>query len=178
MVSFNQLELAGLPGLIKPRLQGTIQPQEDIPTLAWNGLYPVGLMSLRRGGAEPDMYRCVRVHDHVSFLAANAGELFVGLKHRSGLIVIDDERPEVLGWNIGRQVNPIGFAAIQWLAFGIDERSSVLRSNPDHLQGHGGGDACGVVMKHSPCIEIAHPGLEQKLVPASEGCNPGAVWVE
>ena len=62
--------------------------------LSGNGLHPVGLMSLRRNGAEPDIYRCVRVHDDDPFLAADAGELLVGLQHRASLIVIDDERPE------------------------------------------------------------------------------------
>ena len=90
-VSLNQFKLPGLPGLIEPRLQGTIKAQEDTLTFAWNSLHPIGLMPLRRCGAEPNIYRCVRVHDDILFLAADAGELFIGLQHRSGLIVIDDE---------------------------------------------------------------------------------------
>ena len=125
-MSFNQFELPGLPGLIKPRLQRAIEAEEYVPTFTRNGLHPVALMTFWRGGPEPNIHRRVGIHDNSLFLAPDAGELLIGLQHRTGLIVVDDERPEVLRRNIGGQVNLIGFAAIQWLAFGVDERGGVL----------------------------------------------------
>ncbi len=73
--SLNQLKLTGLPCLVEPRLQWAVQAKEDVPTLAGNCLHPVGLMSLRRGRAEPDIHRCVGVHDDAFLLAADTGEL-------------------------------------------------------------------------------------------------------
>src|ERR1700733_11549900 len=96
----HQLKLTGLPSLVKPRLQRPVQAQEDIPTFVGNSLYPVGLMALRCGGAKPDIYRGVRVHDDTLCLATDAGELFISLQHRAGLIVIDDEWPEILCRNV------------------------------------------------------------------------------
>src|ERR1700759_5559589 len=43
--STNQLELTRLPRLVKPRLQRTIETQDDIPALVRNCLHPVCLMA-------------------------------------------------------------------------------------------------------------------------------------
>src|SRR5580698_1158143 len=68
----------------------------------WNGLNPVGFAAFGRGWAKPNIYRAVGVDDNALCLAADAGELFIGLQHRAGLIVIDNERPEILRWDVRR----------------------------------------------------------------------------
>src|SRR5580700_902995 len=127
-VSLNQFELTGLPCLVEPRLQWAVKAQKDVPTFVWNGLNPVGFAAFGRGWAKPNIYRAVGVDDNALCLAADAGELFIGLQHRAGLIVIDNERPEILRWDVRRQVNLVGLAAVQRLAFGVHERGSVLRA--------------------------------------------------
>lgn len=52
----DQLKLARLPGLVEPRSQGTIQPENGKPAFACDSLGPVFLKALRRIGTEIEIY--------------------------------------------------------------------------------------------------------------------------
>jgi hypothetical protein len=54
--------------------------------------------------------RCVRVHDDARLLVADAWELLVGLQHRARLVVVKNERPELLCRNVRRQMQIVGLA--------------------------------------------------------------------
>src|SRR5579862_9201385 len=125
-------------------------------------------MTLRRGGAEPDIYRRVRVNDDALLLAADAGELLIRLQHRAGLIVIDHERPEVLCRNVGWQVDLICLAAVKRPAFRIGGSGDILRAEADHAQRHRGRDTGGVIDEVNTRIEIAHTWLGEELITAPD----------
>src|SRR5271165_362863 len=84
------LDFSGLPGLVEPRLERTVEAKDRVPAFARNGLHPVGMACWRRR-AEPDVHRSVGVDDDVFLLTADGRELLVGLKFRSRLVVVNDE---------------------------------------------------------------------------------------
>src|SRR5450631_4109353 len=97
-------ELADPPGLVEPRLQGAIETEQRVPALSGYGLRPVGCIHpLRKARAEPDVDRTVRVGRDSLSGAVDAREALVGLQHRTRLVVVQRERPEVLHWHVGRQ---------------------------------------------------------------------------
>src|SRR5580658_3068194 len=150
--SVHQFELARFPSLVEPRLQWAIETNEDVPAFAGNGLHPVGFMSRRRGWAEPDIDRGVGIDDEAFLLTADAGELLVGLEHRTGLVVVGNEGPEVLGGDVGRQVDFVGLAAVERVALRIGDGGSVLRALAHNLRRHGGRDNGGVIDEVNACI--------------------------
>ena len=87
----HQFELTGLPRLVEPRLERTVEGQDDEPTSLRDGLNPVEFMTRWRGRTKPDIHRGIRVDDDSLCLAANAWEPLVSLEHRAGLVVIDNK---------------------------------------------------------------------------------------
>src|SRR5208282_1820112 len=99
-----QLDLPRPPGLVEERLLRPVETQEDIPALARNRLSPIVLLAGRRLRAEIDVDRTVGIDLEPLGLAADARELLVRLDHRARLVVVDDDRPEILGRNVLRQM--------------------------------------------------------------------------
>ena len=55
--SLHEFKLAGLPSLIKPRLQRAVETQQNIPAFSGYGLHPVRFMASGRCWTEPDIDR-------------------------------------------------------------------------------------------------------------------------
>jgi hypothetical protein len=53
---FHRLDFARLPGLVEPRFQGTIKPQDHKPTFACDCLRPISLKVCGRIGSEIGIY--------------------------------------------------------------------------------------------------------------------------
>ena len=77
--SFHQLELSRLPGLVEPRFQRAVEPENGIPALARNGLRPVRCLAGGGLGAEVEIHRAVVIHQQLVPLAAFARERLAGL---------------------------------------------------------------------------------------------------
>src|SRR5512144_890408 len=122
----DQLDLPGPPGLVEPWLERPVETQADVPSLAGDGLDPVGLLSDWRLGTEVDVGRRVGVDGDVRLLATDARELLVGLQHRARLRVVHEDRPEVLRRDRSRQVQPVALRAVEVLTGRIAERDRVL----------------------------------------------------
>src|SRR5580658_1431777 len=105
MKSLRQLKLAGLPRLVEPRLQRTVEAQQNIPAFAGYGLHPVGFVASWRCRSEINVYGGIGIDDDGFIFTADARKLLVGLQHRTSLVVVNDERPEVFRRNVGRQMN-------------------------------------------------------------------------
>jgi len=96
---------------VEPRLKRPVEAQEDVPAFAGNGLHPIVLMATRSLWAEPDIDRLVVINLESLCLAADAGILLVGLEHRAGLIVVEQQGPEILDGYVGRQVQLVSLAS-------------------------------------------------------------------
>src|SRR6516225_8689631 len=177
MRSLQLLNLTRPPGLIEPRLQRAVEPQDGVPALARNGLYPVAFLAGRRFGTEVHVRRLILVNHDALLLATEAWELLVSLEHRARLIVVEHHRPEVLRRDVRRQVQLVGLPAVQRLALGVNERDGVLRTFPDGLGIHRGRDAGRVEEEERTRVEHANAVLLE-LVAADEREFPRAVREE
>lgn len=57
-------------------------------------------------GVHHALFRLVRVDQEPLDLAADAGRLLIRLEHGACLVIVNDERPEMLGGNVDRQIQP------------------------------------------------------------------------
>src|SRR5262249_36308743 len=96
------LKFAWLPRFVEEGLLRTVQPQDHAPAFAGPRLHPVDFLAGRSLGAKIHIHRRVGIDDDALFLAANTWKLFVSLEHRTGLGVVENERPEILGRNVRR----------------------------------------------------------------------------
>src|SRR6516165_5208159 len=103
MRSRQLLNLTLTPGLVEPGLQWAVEPQDGVPALARNGLYPVAFLAGRRFGTEVHVRRLILVNHDALLLATEAWELLVSLKRRARLIVVEHHRPQVLRRDVRRQ---------------------------------------------------------------------------
>ena len=161
--SVHQLDLAGSPSLVEPRLQRTIQAQQCVPALAGNRLHPVALLAGRRTRPEVDVDRGVGVDLESLGLAADGRPLLIGLQHGTRLVVIKDDGPEVRHRNVRRKAKPV--VAADWInAFLCRERGPLWY---DDLQYAGNGAVdrwlatCMQVVGDWPRMErsFAEPGV-------------------
>jgi hypothetical protein len=109
----HQLDLIWSPSLVEPRLQRAVETEDHIQAFARDGLRPIVFMTGRDGWCEINVHRGIRIDDDALFLTPNARELPVGLEFRARLIVIDHQRPEVLGRDVRRKMQLISLAAIE-----------------------------------------------------------------
>ena len=123
-------DLARPPSLSEPRLQRPAESQHDIPTLSRDGLDPVALFAGWSLRAKVDIHRFVSVHQKPFGLAAYTGELLISLQHRTCLVTVNDQGPELLHGNTCWQMQHVHPAAIERRAFRILDRPRVLRSSP------------------------------------------------
>jgi hypothetical protein len=77
VTSMGHLDLPWPPGLVEPWLKWAVEPQDDPPALAGEGLYPIGFMARRRFRAEIDVPGGVRINDDALLLATEAGESLI-----------------------------------------------------------------------------------------------------
>ena len=96
----------------------------------------------------------------------------IGLEHGACLVVVENERPEVLGGNVRRQVNLVGLAPVEGIALGINVGAGVLRTFPDHFRGHRGRDPGGIEEEARVSVEEAHAVLLEFITAAYEGRAP------
>src|SRR5215471_15830520 len=151
------LEVAGFPSLVEPGLQRRVQPQQHVPALPRNGLYPVVLLSCRSLRPEPHCHRTVRILLDGGLVAVDAGKLLVGLQHRACLVVINRERPELAGWDWTGQRDLVGLAAIKIVALRIPNRYCIGRPATWLGRGHRWRDAGRVVVKQVRASSIRSP---------------------
>ncbi len=123
--------------MVEPGLEWAVEAQDREPALAGDGLDPVVLVLLRRFGSEVEIDRAVMVVAQVVAFAVAAGEPLAGLQFRSGLRVVDDDRPEVLGWHVAGDASGGRPWPVECVAVAVDHRPGVLRPGSNHLQRHG-----------------------------------------
>ena len=88
-------------------------------------LHPIRFVTGRSRRTEIDVYRGIGIGNG-PFLAADCGESLIGLEHRTSLVVVNHNRPEILRGNTRRQMEFVGLAAIQRLFVSVHERGGVL----------------------------------------------------
>lgn len=111
-----QLDFTRPPVLVEPQLERSVQAKDHEPAFAWNRLHPVVLPFRGCLGSEVDIHRAVRIDLDPLVLTADARGVLVGLHHRAGLVVIDDDRPEILHRDVRRQAQLVVLAAIERIA--------------------------------------------------------------
>src|ERR1700739_3598871 len=131
--SSHRLYLFRPPSLVKPRFKRTVETQDRIPSLAGDGLHPIVFLVGRSLRSEINIYRTIRIDQQPLRQAADRGELLIGLEHGACLVVIQRERPEGLGGDVGWHMHSVRLAAVKGTALGIYKRSCVLRTFPDHF---------------------------------------------
>src|SRR5580658_7913206 len=88
--SLHQLEFARLPCLVEPRLQRTVEAQQNIPAFAGCGLHPVGFVASWRCPCYMNVYEGMGNDDDGFIFTADARKLLVGLQHRTSFVVVND----------------------------------------------------------------------------------------
>ena len=106
------LDFSRSPSLVKPSFQRAIQTEDHKPALARNCLHPIVLKTGRSLGAKIGIDGTVRIDLEALVLTAHAWELLIGLYKGSGLIVVDDDRPKVLGRDVRRKVQLVSLGAV------------------------------------------------------------------
>src|SRR5208283_5649588 len=102
--------------------------------------------------AEPDIYGSIRIDGQARLLTADAGEPLIGLKFRTRLVVIHDERPEILRRDVGRQMDLISLTAIKRFTLRIYKCGGVLGADSNNLGRHRRSNAGGVVKHHGASV--------------------------
>src|SRR5580704_9973190 len=146
MMSLHQRDLTRPPGLVEPRLQWSVHAKDHKPALARNRLQPVVLFACRRFWREIDVERAIRVLLYSLSLASDCREALAGLQHRARLRVVHRDRPEVVYRHIGRQMEFVGFGAIEWLFLAIKIGSRVIGTYSYSRFRHG--------RRHTASIEV------------------------
>ena len=103
------------PCAIEPLLAWAVETENAKPTLAGNRLHPVGFLAGWGFRPKVEINTPVSIFYHLRIaliVLAGVGHLFA-LEHRTGLRVVDHERPEPLRWGIGWNVEFVGFGPIQ-----------------------------------------------------------------
>ena len=83
-------------------------------------------LALWRFGAEIDVVGAIRVLLHALGLTADGWKLLTGLKLATRLGVIHGNRPKVVHWYIGRQMELVGFGAIECLFAGVQKGNRIV----------------------------------------------------
>src|SRR5262249_2124464 len=151
-----QLDFSGSPGLIEPRFQRAIEAKNDEPALAGNHLHPVMLKTGRRFGAEIDIDGAIHIDLEIRGVTAHARELLIGLQHPPRLVGVEDDRPEILGRNVGGKVQFVGLGAVERMALRIVHGPRILRTLTNHLRFHGRRDPSGEVEEVDRAIQVAY----------------------
>jgi hypothetical protein len=103
------VELVELPSLVEPRLERSVEAEQHEPGLAGQGLDPVRLLTLGRGGAEVQVVGAVGVGLELAGAAGQGRPDGRGdLGERAGLGVVDVHGPEVLGRRVQVDVHMAG----------------------------------------------------------------------
>ena len=151
-----ELDIARLPLAFKPGLQRTVKPKNSEPALIGDGLNPIRLMSLRCLWAKPQRNRSISIDHHITIALIVFRRIrLAGLQHRTSLGVIDHDGPEVLGRNVGRDIDLIGLRPVEISTLGIRCGKRVLRSNARQFQDHRGRIHRRDVIEHGSRIFIA-----------------------
>ena len=107
------------------------------------------------GRSERKGDRAVRVLGQRGGCVVLARERLTALKFRPGLRVVDDDRPEVLGGDVGWDCELVVLGAIEVLAGGVVLGVGVLRSDAGNVQCHGRGVHGREVEEHCSRVEVA-----------------------
>src|SRR4051794_9357400 len=93
----HRLNLSRAPSLVEPRFKRTVEPQEGIPTFTRDRLHPVCFLA--RGGlwSEINVHRTIRIDQQSLGETTDSRGLLIGLEHRACLVIVERERPEILG---------------------------------------------------------------------------------
>ena len=75
------LNLTGTPRFIEPRLERTIEAEENVPSFSWNRLHPVVLFTNRSLRPEIDVNRAIGINYDILILAADSWPFLVSLEH-------------------------------------------------------------------------------------------------
>src|SRR5712672_4188852 len=125
----HRLNRSGSPSLVEPRFERTVQPQEGVPALPRDRLHPVCFLARGSLWSEINVHRTIRIDQQSLGQTTDGWGLLVGLEHRACLVIVERERPEILGRNIGRHVQPVRFAAVQGVTLCVQKCTGVLRTH-------------------------------------------------
>ena len=112
-------------------------------------------MARKSLGSEPYCHRAIGILLYVFVGAIGAGELLIGLQHGAGLVVMDHERPELLGRDRRWERDLVGLAAVKVFALAVAGSVRVGRSGARLRIGHRLRDAGCLVMVQ--CAGIQEP---------------------
>ena len=105
--------------------------------------------------------------------AADERIFLVGLEHGAGLVIVHNYRPVLLDWNVGRQVQFVILAAVEWIPVRVQAGPGLRGSCADH----GGCYACGEEEVEDVVVEAEDAGLFLELVATGERDSPCAVRI-
>src|SRR5271165_121443 len=158
-----QGDIAWSPGLVEPWFERPVEAKDGEPSPAGNSLNPVTFFTGRRLRSKVEVVGTVGVLLDARAVATFRGKLLVRLKHGSRLCVVNDHRPEVLGWRVGRYVQLVALPSVEVVVFRIQSGNGILRTNSDHLQNHGRGHSGVSVEKHGASVEHASVIVEKEV---------------
>src|SRR3954462_6652710 len=93
----HRLNLSRAPSLVEPRFKRTLQPQEGVPPLPRDRLHPVCFLARGSLWSEINVHRTIRIDQQSLCQTTDSRGLLIGLEHRACLVIVERERPEILG---------------------------------------------------------------------------------
>ena len=93
-----------------------------------DGLEPVALVAFGGRGSEVDVGRAVGVGLDGAGLAAETGQVLVGLQHRAGLVVVHQQRPEPALGDVGWKREAVVAGAVEVVPFAVAHRDRCTAS--------------------------------------------------
>src|SRR5262245_13912909 len=124
LLLFEPLDIGQLPGLLKQRLFGAVEAEEDFELALGVGRHPVGVLVWRRGRAEIHVYRTVGVLLHLPGVGRAAGARHVA-DQRVGLSVVRRRRPVLLRRRVCGDAKAIRLATLEWAAILVLARHEI-----------------------------------------------------
>ena len=165
LTSLHQLDLTRPPFLREEGFKRAVEAQDGEPTLARHRLDPVAAFhALRLFGAEVDGRGAIGTRHGGGrriALAAGARIALRRVEHRSGLVVIDGERPERFGRDVLRKRALVGLAAVEGIHVRVEEAHQILRADLGNAHDHAGGVQGVGVVEGGPRIECARAGRRE-----------------
>src|SRR3984885_6744502 len=176
----HELNLARAPGFVQPRLQRPVHAQDHKPALARNRLQPVVLLACRRFRSKINVERPICVLLDPLRLASDCWEFLARLQHRARLRVVNRDGPEVIDRNVRRQMELIGFVAVERLLFGVQIGAGVIGADAYGRVCHSRGDAASIEIIHSGRVQLHRSVQLKSRISVREECGPDAVrpWIQ
>src|SRR3990172_4798086 len=127
------LDLGWTPALVEEGLERAVKPQDHEPAFAGQCLNPIAVLhAIGLLRAEIDRGRAVFIRlrrGARKALTPGPRKALRGLWHRTGLVVVERERPELRRGDVRRQRHLVGLGAVERIAAGIQNAEQILRAD-------------------------------------------------